>query len=210
MGETRAATVELAERVADRLCHDISSSAQALASGLDLLSEARTDADRDEAVAFLSDALAAQKFKVGYARKAYGLGSAASAAELRPLAEALYTDLRPSLDWAVEAPTLGPAAARVLLLLLQIAADALAVGGAVRAWSADDGSVVAMDMAGRRITLKDEVRAGLAGQPFAAGLGGRWGQGAFIAALAARAGGRVEVELGEDSAAIRVSLPPSA
>src|SRR5258708_19161453 len=210
MGETRAATVELAERVADRLCHDISSSAQALASGLDLLSEARTDADRDEAVAFLSDALAAQKFKVGYARKAYGLGSAASAAELRPLAEALYTDLRPSLDWAVEAPTLGPAAARVLVLLLQIAADALAVGGAVRAWSADDGSVVAMDMAGRRITLKDEVRAGLAGQPFAAGLGGRWVQGAFIAALAARAGGRVEVELGEDSAAIRVSLPPSA
>jgi histidine phosphotransferase ChpT len=210
MGETRAATVELAERVADRLCHDISSSAQALASGLDLLSEARTDADRDEAVAFLGDALAAQKFKVGYARRAYGLGSAASAAELRPLAETLYADLRPSLDWAVGAPALGPAAARVLLLLLQIAADALAVGGIARARSADDGSVVAVDMAGGRIALKDEVLAGLAGEPFGAGLGGRWVQGAFVAALAAQVGGRVEVELGEGAAAIRVSLAPGA
>ncbi len=210
MDETRAATVDLAERVADRLCHDISSSAQALASGVDLLGEARTDADRDEAVAFLGEALAAQKFKVGYARRAYGLGSAASAAELRTLADALYADLRPTLDWTVEAPTLGPAAARVLLLLLQIAADALAVGGIVRASSAGDGSLVAVDMAGGRIALKDEVRAGLAGEPFASGLGGRWVQGAYIAALAARVGGRVEVELGEDFAAIRVSLAPGA
>jgi histidine phosphotransferase ChpT len=210
MEETRAATLELAERVADRLCHDISSSAQALASGLDLLGEARTDADRDEAVAFLGEALAAQKSKVGYAREAYGLGSAASAADLKALAEALYADLRPTLDWAVEAPSLEPAAGRVLLLLLQVAADALAVGGAVRATTAGDGSVVAVDMAGGRIALKDEVRAGLAGEPFAAGLGGRWVQGAFVAALAARAGGRVEVVLSEGAAAIRVSLAPGA
>lgn len=210
MDETQAATVELAERVADRLCHDISSSAQALASGLDLLSEARTEADREEAVAFLGDALAAQKIKVGYARRAYGLGSAATAAELRTLAETLYADLRPTLDWAVEAPTLGPVGARILLLLLQIAGDMLAVGGAVRARSADDGSVVAVDMAGGRITLKDEVRAGLAGEPFATGLGGRWVQGAFVAALATKAGGRVEVELGPATAEIRVSLAPGA
>lgn len=210
MDETQAATVELAERVADRLCHDISSSAQALASGLDLLSEARTQADREEAVAFLGDALAAQKVKVGYARRAYGAGAAAAAAELSALAETLYADLRPTLDWAVEAPTLGPAAARILLLLLQIAADALAVGGAVRASSAGDGSVVAVEMAGSRVALKDEVRAGLAGEPFAAGLGGRWVQGAFVAALAAQAGGRVQIEQGEGAAAIRVSLAPGA
>ena len=210
MDETQAATVGLAERVADRLCHDISSSAQALASGIDLLSEARTDAERDEATALLGDALAAQKFKVGYARRAYGLGSAASATELKPLAETLYADLRPTLDWAVEAQTLGPAAGRVLLLLLQIAADALAVGGVVRASSAGDGSLVAVDMAGGRIALKDEVRAGLAGEPFASGLGGRWVQGAYVAALAGRAGGRVEVEVGEGAAAIRVSLAPGA
>jgi len=208
MDERRAATVELAERLADRLCHDISSSAQALASGLDLLSEASTDAHRDEAVAFLSDALTAQKFKVGYARRVYGLAPAASAAELKTLAETLYADLRPSLDWAVEATTLGPPAARALLLLLQIAADALAVGGVVRARSA--GSMVAVELVGSRIALRDEVRAGLAGEPFGAGLGGRWVQGAFVAALAAQAGGRVEVELGEGAAAIRVSLAPGA
>lgn len=208
MSDARPESLELAERIAERLCHDISSSAQALASGLDLLREARTTDERDEAVTLLSDALAAQTFKVGYARKAYGLAQAADTAELKALAAALYTDLRPSLDWAVEAPSLGPAAARVLLILLQIAADALAAGGVVRVSSAPDGSTVALDMTGPRIALKDEFRAGLAGRAISAGLGGRWVQGAFVAALASASGGKVDLDSREEGASIRVSLSP--
>jgi histidine phosphotransferase ChpT len=199
--------MELAERVVERLCHDVSSSAQALASGLDLLCEAQTQAEREEAVAFLSDALAAQKFKVGFARRVYGLAQATDAAELKALAEALYADLRPSLDWAVNAPRLGPAASRALLLLLQIAADALAAGGGVRATSTPDGVDLAVELTGPRVVVREEVRAGLSGQPVTAGLGGRWVQGAFVAALASAAGGGVEIEVREDGAVIRVSLP---
>ncbi len=210
MNETRSAALELAGRLAERLCHDIASSAQALASGLDLLTEARSDAERDEAAALLLDALAAQKAKVAYARRAYGVGAATDNAELGAMAAALYADLRPSLDWAVEAPALGPTGSRALLLLLQIGADAVAAGGTVRVTSALDGSAIAVELAGARVLVKDDVRAGLAGEPFAAGLGGRWVQGAYLAALAASAGGQVEAQWGETSGTVRVSLPPGA
>ena len=122
----------------------------------------------------------------------------------------LYAELRPTLDWAVDAPTVGPSASRALLSLLQIAADALAAGGAVRARCGADGELVAVEMAGPRLTLRDEVRAGLMGEGPAPGLAGRWIQGAFVAALARSAGGTVDVELGEGVAVIRVSLPPGA
>jgi histidine phosphotransferase ChpT len=210
MNETRSAALELAERLAERLCHDISSAAQALASGLDLLTEARSEAERDEAAGLLKEALAAQNFKVAYARRVYGGGLATDNAELAATAGALYAELRPSLDWAVAAPSLGPTGSRALLLLVQIAADALALGGVVRATSAADGSMVAVELAGRRVTPKDEVRAGLAGAPFAAGLGGRWVQGAYLAALAAAAGGHVEAQWDEATGAVRVILPPGA
>jgi histidine phosphotransferase ChpT len=210
MNETRSAALELAGRLAERLCHDIASSAQALASGLDLLTEARSDAERDEAVGLLQDALAAQKSKVAFARRAYGAGAAVDNAELAAMAASLYAELRPTLDWAVEAPALGPIGSRVLLLLLQIGADALAAGGVVRATSAPDGSSVAVELTGARLTVKDDVRAGLAGEPFAAGLGGRWVQGAYLAALAAAAGGRIEAQWNDTSGAVRVTLPPGA
>jgi hypothetical protein len=210
MTETRSTALELAGRLAERLCHDIASSAQALASGLDLLTEARSDAEHDEAAVLLQDALAAQKAKVAYARRAFGVGAATDNAELADMAAALFAELRPSLDWAVAAPALGPTGSRVLLLLLQIGADALAAGGTVRATSTAEGSMVAVELAGPRLSPKDDVRAGLAGEPFAAGLGGRWVQGAYVAALAAASGGRVEADWSQTSGAVRVSLPPGA
>ncbi|HEY2483300.1 MAG TPA: histidine phosphotransferase family protein, partial [Caulobacteraceae bacterium] len=63
---------------------------------------------------------------------------------------------------------------------------------------------------GPRVTPRDEVRAGLAGAPFAAGLGGRWVQGAYLAALAAAAGGRIEARWDETTGAVRVILSPGA
>ena len=210
MTETRSAALELAGRLAERLCHDIASSAQALASGLDLLTEARSDAERDEAASLLKDALAAQKSKLAYARRAYGAGMTSDNAELAAMAGSLYADLRPTLDWAVEAPALGPIGSRVLLVLLQIGADALAAGGVVRATSAADGSRVAVELAGARLAPKDDVRAGLAGAPFTAGLGGRWVQGAYLAALAAAADGRIESQWDPKSGAVRATLTPGA
>ena len=211
--EASGRALELIERLADRLCHDVSSSAQAIASGLDLLGEAESPAERDEALAFLAEAVAAQKFKVRYARRAFGpAGQGVETSELETLAEGLYADLRPTLDWAIEPQVLGPAASRALLILLQIAADALAVGGVARASTRLEGGrlVGAVDAEGARVALRDEARAGLAGAAFEAGLGGRWVQGAFVASLAAASGGTVEAEAREGAVRLALSLPLGA
>jgi histidine phosphotransferase ChpT len=203
----------LPERLADRLCHDVLSSAQAIASGLDLLADAASAAERDEATAFLAEAVAAQRAKVGYARRAYGpAGEGVQTSELKVLAEALFGDIRPTLDWSVEPAVLGPAAARGLLVLLQIAADALAAGGRATATARNEGGLlrVEVDAAGPRAAVKDEVMAGLSGAPFEAGLGGRWVQGAWVAALAAGAGGTVSRETYEGGLKLVLSLRPGA
>ena len=203
----------LPERLVDRLCHDVLSSAQAIASGLDLLAEAASAAERDEAVAFLAEAVAAQRAKVGYARRAYGPASdGVQTSELKGHAQALFDDIRPMLDWSVEPAVLGPAAARGLLVLLQIAADALAVGGRATASARTEGGRlrVEVDAASPRAVVKDEVMAGLSGAPFQAGLGGRWVQGAWVAAMAAAAGGTVGLETYEGGLRLVLSLPPGA
>ena len=203
----------LPERLADRLCHDVLSSAQAIASGLDLLTEATSAAERDEATAFLAEAVAAQRTKVRYARYAYGpAGAGIQTSELKSLAQALFADIRPTLDWAVELTVLGPAAARGLLVLLQIAADALAAGGRATVTAQAEGGLlrVEVDAAGPRAAVRDEVRGGLSGAPFQAGLGGRWVQGAWVAALVAEASGTVGLETYDGGLRLVLSLPPGA
>ncbi|MGH7024919.1 MAG: histidine phosphotransferase family protein [Caulobacteraceae bacterium] len=202
-----SAWMNLTERLADRLCHDVASSAQAIASGLDLLAEAGSEAEREEAAAFLTEAVTAQRFKLRYARRAYGPAvQVIDAAEVKALAEALFEGGRAKLQWLVGEATLGPIAARCLLLLLQIAADAVAAGGTARVEAHADGVVV--DAEGPRARVRDEVRAGLSGEAFDAGLGGRWVQGAFVAALVGSVGGAVSVDTREGGVCLAVSLPP--
>jgi histidine phosphotransferase ChpT len=209
MDETSPA--ELAARLADRLCHDILSSSQALASGLDLLAEAANDGEREEARSLLVEATAAQRAKVTYARRAFGQGPSASATgELRDLSEALYADLRASLVWAVEAFSLGPVGSRTLLNLVQIAADTLAAGGEAHVSCLRDGAEIEVAARGPRASLKEEARAGLAGQAFGAGLSGRWVQGAFVSALVNSAGGVLRVDAREGEVVFAVNLPPGA
>jgi hypothetical protein len=203
----------LPERLADRLCHDVLSSAQAIASGFDLLAEAASGAERDEAMAFLAEAVAAQRAKVRSARRASGpVGEAAPPAELKLLADELFAGVRPELDWAVEPVALGPAASRGLLVLLQIAADALAAGGRATATARAEASSqrVTVDAAGPRAAIKDDVKAGLSGAAFQAGLGGRWVQGAWVAALASEAGGNVSLEFYEGGVRLVLNLPAGA
>jgi histidine phosphotransferase ChpT len=209
MNET--SPLELAARLADRLCHDVLSSSQALASGLDLLAEAATDAEREEARQLLVEAVAAQRRKVTYARRAFGQGPGASEiGELRALVEALYADLRPSLLWIVEASNVGPAAARTLLNLAQMAADSLAAGGEACVRCLKDGGEIEVKARGPRVSLREEARAGLAGEPFSTGLGGRWVQGALVSAVVNSAGGALRVEVRESEVVFAVSLPPGA
>jgi histidine phosphotransferase ChpT len=211
MGETREISGELTQRLVDRLCHDIAGSIQALSSGVDLLTEAGDSATREEAASFIADAVAGQRSRLAYARRAFGSAPPATeTAELAHLANGMFADLRASLDWAVEAERLGPAGARCLLNLVQIAAEILAVGGVakVMARTRPAGSEILVEARGPRLILRPETRAGLAGEPLAGGLAGRWVQAALVSALTRAAGGRVGVEEAESTVTIRIDLPP--
>jgi hypothetical protein len=67
-----------------------------------------------------------------------------------------------------------------------------------------------VDANGPRAAVKEEIAAGLAGAPFQAGLGGRWIQGAWVAALATAAGGSVSVAPHDGGVKFVVSLPQGA
>jgi histidine phosphotransferase ChpT len=202
---------ELTERLIDRLCHDIAGSFQALASGLDLLSEADSPRMREEALALLADALAAQMAKVGYARRAFGSAPQATpSGDLEALARGLFAGNRARLDWTVAATSLGPAAARGLLNLVQIAAECLAMGGvaAVAARRDEAGTAIVVEALSPRAVLRAETRAGLAGEVLGGGLAGLWVQAALVSELVRRAGGELAVQEGEGAVIFRLNFPP--
>jgi hypothetical protein len=168
---------------------------------------------RDEAMAFLAEAVAAQKSKIAYARQAFGASVApVEAVELRRLADDLYAGQRACLEWSAEIEAFGPTAARAVLNLVQIAAECLALGGIVqvarrRVADADEITVTARSP---RVSLREETRSGLAGEPFGAGLGGRWVQGALVSAIVGEVGGAISVRSGEEAVVLQVSLPAGA
>jgi hypothetical protein len=201
---------DLTERLIDRLCHDLAGTFQALTSGLELLAEADVEAVRSEALALVAEAAAGQRTAVAYARRAFGSAPAeTSSSELEALARGRFEGRRATLDWTVEATALGPAGARVLLNLVQIALDCLAAGGVtkVAAWRDGAGTRIRIEASGPRAALRDDSRAGLCGEALCGGIAGLWVQGALVHALATGAGGSVSVEVGEGAVRFSVDLP---
>jgi histidine phosphotransferase ChpT len=196
--------------VADRLCHDIIGSVQGMTGALDLVAEAATPAERDEAVALMGQALDGLAAKIRFAREAFGPRSGPTpSGQLATLAAALFARLRPELDWNVAAPSLEPRAATVLLNLLQIGAECVAAGGRVRAAADVVGAscIVEVEAKGTRARLRPETAAALAGSPIDDAVAMRSAQGSFVRALAQAAGAEVSVLAREGIVSLRVSFP---
>lgn len=201
---------ELAQRVADRLCHDFMGSVQGMIGALDLITEAATAAEREEAVGLLSQAVDALGAKIRFAREAYGRRSGPTpAADLAALSAALFASLRPELDWRVTMPSLDPPAACVLLNLLQIGAECVAAGGCVRvaADRSDTECLVEVEARGPRARLRAETATALSGSPFDEAAATRSVQGAFLRSLAQAAGAEIGVVAQEGAVRLRVSFP---
>ncbi|MBA3810375.1 MAG: histidine phosphotransferase [Caulobacteraceae bacterium] len=201
---------ELAARLASRLCHDLIGPANAILLGLALAAEADGAETRREA---LDAAVAGARRLTGlleFSRVAYGVGEEAFATDrLGALAKAIFADLRPRLEWAVETPAMAAVAGRCLLNLVQIAAGAVAVGGVVRACAGREGArtVVSVEAIGDRAELHPEVLGGLAGKPLADGLASRWAHASYLHALVRGARGEVVAKVVEASVLFEVVLP---
>ncbi len=207
------ASAELAASLAARLCHDLISPASAIVSGVDLLEDPSAADMRDDALNLISASARKLVAVLAFARIAFGSSAAAESFksdELRKLTEGVFAPLRPTLDWAVEPPAIGKAAARALLNLAQLGAGAVATGGQVRlAAQEKDGEVlIAAECTGARPRLRPEVAQGLRGEPLGEGLlHGNWVQAYYLHALLTAAGGRVEASVADDRVVLRARAP---
>jgi histidine phosphotransferase ChpT len=129
--------------------------------------------------------------------------------DLRKLAQAVFADLRPTLDWAVAAPSMNKAAARAVLNLAQMGGTALPTGGVARITAAESGGdlVLALAADGARARLRPEVASGLRGERSGEGGPGYWVQAYYLHALVAAAGGRIDFAAAEGKVVIRVRVP---
>jgi histidine phosphotransferase ChpT len=202
---------ELAAKVAARLCHDFLSPASGIMSGLDLLEDPSAKDMRDEAMDLIASSARKLVDSLTFARVAFGAYASAEAfdsRELETLSQGVFAHVRPTLEWAVEAPTLPKAAARALLNLVQIAAGALATGGVATVTAKVENGWVAVliDAAGPRVRMHPDVVAGLKGEPLGEGLAGRWVQAYYLHALVTAAGGMVAAEVGEERVLFKVAV----
>ena len=204
--------VDLAARLAARLCHDFISPISAIVSGLDLIEDPEQQDMREEAMGLIATSARKLAALLSFSRIAFG-GSAASEVfdvrELERLTREFFDHARADVEWAVEPAGLGKPAARALLNLAQLGAAALPVGGTARLTVREDGGQMRLDLdaEGARARLRPEALDGLEGRPFSEGLGGQWVQTYFLRSIVDQAGGTIGIETEEGAVRVRVKLP---
>jgi histidine phosphotransferase ChpT len=204
--------IELAARLAARLCHDFISPTSALVSGLDLIEDPASQDMRADAMDLITASGRKLEAFLTFYRIAFGGSSATElfdARELEKLVRGRYAYARAELDWAVEPDGLDKAPTRALLNLAELGAAALPLGGTARLEVREAPEAIELTLRAEhpRATLHADALKGLAGETLGEGLGGRWVQPFFLQALVAEAGGSLELSQGEGVVAVSVRLP---
>ena len=205
MTTTLMAPEDLAARLAARLCHDVAGKISGLTFGVDLMAEAKDDGRRQEAISVLTASLKGLNYRL-----AFGRGDVeVSTADLEAGARTLFEDLRPTLDWRIDAQSLPAAVARVVLHLVEIAGGALASGGVakVSAVVAEGDAQIRIEASGPRVKLRPGTMAGLSGEAVPDGQNSRWIQAWFLQAQVASMQGSITIDEGVEAIVFRVSLP---
>ena len=204
--------IDLAARLAARLCHDFISPTSAIVSGLDLIDDPEQQDMREDAMNLIADSARKLAALLSFSRIAFG-GSASAETfdprELERLSRDLFGHVRAELDWQVEAPSLEKPAARALLNLAQLGASALPTGGKATlstGVSEDGRQELRLDAVGPRARLRPEAIDGLKGMAFGEGLGGHWVQAYFLYSIVAQAGGELGFEIEDEAVRVRVKL----
>lgn len=208
----RPSAAELAAVISARLCHDLLSPAGAIVAGLDLLDDPQAKEMRADAMGLIADSARKLVDLLAFNRIAFGASAAAqsfSSGELEGLARAVFAHMRADLDWAPGAEALPKPVARLALNLAQMGGAALPVGGVVRLRGSVERGVfaVAVEAAGPKARLRDEVAEGLKLQPLGEGLSGPWAQATYVALVAEEAGGRVIAEAAPEMVTFAAALP---
>ena len=206
--------LELASLLCSRLCHDMLSPVGALSNGLELLAEERDPAMRQRCMELHEQSARTSADKLKFFRLAFGaaggFGDEVPAAEPQALIAALVAaNTRLTLNWQVGMAMMPKPAVKVLLNLSLIGIEALVRGGTldIAAEPRGKGVELVIRAAGPRIAFDPNVGRALAGDLPRAELSSRTAPAAMIAALAARAGGHIQIAQTPESLLLGAALP---
>lgn len=198
--------VTLSGLLSAKLCHDLVNPVGAARNGLDLMADETDPALRQEALDLTRDSLGDALARLKYLRLAFGSESPGHMIqEARKAAADLFTRGKTRLDWPESGVDTVPAAVRLGLNLILVAADGLPRGGRLAIdWTAERITITGT---GERAVLKPEARAALAGTADGVGIEPKLAPACLAAALAQRAGVTISSESGEGQIRIDCPLP---
>ena len=159
-------SIEFANLLCSRLCHDLLSPVGALNNGLELLADETDPRMREQCLELLNESAKTSANKLKFFRLAFGAaggyGEAVPTHELREAIEGMFaSNKRVVVNWLVSEETLDKRAAKILLNIALITGDALVRGGQldIGAESREGVIEIAVRGEGPRIILAPELRA---------------------------------------------------
>ncbi len=199
----------LASRLVARLCHDISGPLSALQVGVDLILDPQVVDENAAALAVIADGLRRLKATLEFARVAFGASDCAIGSDLlKAIAQSLFVDARPTLEWKIQPVMLRAPVARIVLNLTQMAAEAASRGGIVSVTTPiEPAPLIVVEAADGRARIHEETQRGLTGMSSFGEPGGRWAQAVFVRSQAARDGGWLTAENTPRSVVFAAHLP---
>lgn len=200
----------LAAGLTARLIHDIAGLASAITTGLDLYTAPDSDDLKDSALDLATSSGQSLLDRLDFYRTAFGGGDEPHNTDtIQRLAAKQFGNHRTQLDWPASTTALPNPAAQVLLIMTQIASDALMANGAIRvALDSKPGKLnLRVEGRGSRIMFHPEVKAGLVGREQHNGVAGRWAPAFYLHTLVTAAAGLLSIDLGKGGFLLEAALP---
>lgn len=200
----------LAAGLSARLVHDIAGLVSGITTGLELYTAPDSGDLKESALELATSSGRRLLDRLDFYRTAFGEGEEPRHAQtIQRLAAKQLDGRRIRLDWSSSAPLLPSPAGQALLIMTQIASEAVMANGTVRV-TLDDGPsrlTLKVESRGSRVLLHPEVMAGLVGLEHHNGIAGRWAPAFYLHTLFTAAAGSLSIDLPEGGFLIEAALP---
>jgi hypothetical protein len=200
----------LAAGLTARLIHDIAGLASAITTGLDLYTAPDSDDLKDSALDLATSSGRSLLDRLDFYRTAFGGGDEPHNTEtMQRLAARQFGNRRTQLDWPTSATALPSPAGQVLLIMVQVASDAVMANGTIQvALDSGPGHLsLKVEGKGPRVLFHPEVMAGLVGLDHHNGVAGRWAPAFYLHTLVTAAAGLLSIDLSEGGFLMEAALP---